>query len=125
MRNAKPPMFRPAFAPSSEERLAAWRKVWASRHPRPGNAERGYGKDWKALRAKVLVEEPWCRTCLALGDRNPTEEVDHILSVRQRPDLRLVRSNLQGLCGDCHKLKTNREDGGFGRPARGAGRGRP
>jgi 5-methylcytosine-specific restriction protein A len=42
--------------------------------------------------------------------------VDHIQSIKDRPDLRLEATNLQSLCWPCHNAKTNRSDGGFGLP---------
>ena len=44
--------------------------------------------------------------------------VDHIQSIRDRPDLRLDPANLQALCWPCRNAKTNRQDGGFGLPRR-------
>lgn len=32
--------------------------------------------------------------------------VDHIIPIRQRPDLRLAWRNLQSLCDPCHRVKT-------------------
>jgi 5-methylcytosine-specific restriction endonuclease McrA len=43
--------------------------------------------------------------CDAEGRLTLTEMVDHIVPISVRPDLRLVRSNLQGLCGRCHAVK--------------------
>jgi hypothetical protein len=70
----------------------------------------GLRAQFEALRAQVLVEEPTCRVCGA-----PTTDVDHVVAVAVRPDLVVVRSNLQGLCHAHHSAKTTREDGGFGR----------
>lgn len=77
--------------------------------PRPSAAKRGYDRDWQRLRVRVLREEPRC-ACGA-----PATEVDHQISIRLRPDLRLVRSNLRGKCKRCHSRKTCLKDGGFGR----------
>lgn len=63
---------------------------------------------WKALRQQVLEESPYC------GCGEPATEVDHIISVRKRPDLRLERANLQSMCGRCHKRKTYYADGALG-----------
>lgn len=120
-RNKKPPIFRPAFQPTKEEataaRVAAWHKRLEQQErttatPSRGTAaDRGYDKDWWRLRATIMREKPPCR-CGA-----PAEVLDHIIPIRQRPDLRLVRTNLQPLCRQCHATKTNRHDGGFGRPS--------
>ena len=44
--------------------------------------------------------------------------VDHIIAVRQRPEIRLDSDSLQSLCWPCHNRKTNRCDGRFGLPRR-------
>jgi len=71
-------------------------------------AERGYGADWRRLRAVKLRTDPICeiRThCHGLV----ASEVDHIRPVRERPDLRLEWSNLQSTCHGCHVAKTKQE----------------
>ena len=40
----------------------------------------------------------------------PATEVDHIIPIEQRPDLRLVMENLQSACHRCHSAKTVREN---------------
>jgi 5-methylcytosine-specific restriction endonuclease McrA len=47
------------------------------------------------------------------GKRDPTEVIDHIVPVRERPDLMWERTNLQGLCKACHDHKTALEDSAF------------
>ena len=66
-------------------------------------ADRGYGSEWRALRARVLREEPFCRC----GCGDPSEEVDHIIPKSQggTDD----RSNLQGLSKSHHSAKTMRQ----------------
>jgi len=67
---------------------------------------RGYDGTWDRLRLIVLAEEPICGECQAEGFIVPSTEVDHIIPIAQRPELRLVRSNLQGLCKPHHSTKT-------------------
>ena len=67
---------------------------------------RGYDRAWQKLRSLVLAEEPLCRFCQQKGILTPAREVDHILTIRERPDLRLVRSNLRALCTPCHSGRT-------------------
>jgi 5-methylcytosine-specific restriction protein A len=67
---------------------------------------RGYDGTWDRLRPVVLAEEPICGECQAEGFIVPSTEVDHIIPIAQRPELRLVRSNLQGLCKAHHSRKT-------------------
>lgn len=66
---------------------------------------------WKALRARVLEEEPVCRAC----HRALATHCDHIRPHRGDPLLFWDRANLQGLCRSCHSSKTNVRDGGWGR----------
>ncbi len=47
------------------------------------------------------------RKCL-----NPATVADHIIPLRQRPDLRLKPENGQGLCHWHHNVKTTAEIGG-------------
>ena len=67
---------------------------------------------WKALRKRVLQEQPICAACLM----HRASHVDHIKAHRGDPALFWDRSNLQGLCRSCHSSKTNKKDGGWGRP---------
>jgi len=64
---------------------------------------------WRRLAAVVKAEEPCCRECEKAGRAEPTRLIDHIKPRSQRPDLELVRENLQGLCIGCHNVKTAKE----------------
>ena len=56
-----------------------------------------------ALRAIVLAEEPLCQPGLRAGRVEASTAVDHIVPLSEggTDD----RSNLQGICEDCHKIK--------------------
>ena len=79
---------------------------------RPNSAARGYGSDWRALRAKqprtpcVDCRRPWHRSF----------NLDHVKPRSQggTDD----PANLEWRCPGCHSRKTDRFDGGFGRPIR-------
>lgn len=71
---------------------------------RAGARERGYDRAWEALAAKHRRAHPRCVECGA-----PAQAVDHVLPVRERPDLRLDPSNLQSLCRSHHQVKTAAE----------------
>ncbi len=73
---------------------------------RPNAAARGYDAEWQALRAAYLKDHPRC--CIA-SCSEPATEVDHILSVRERPDLRLARHNLRPFCKHHHSQRTGRD----------------
>ena len=68
--------------------------------------KRTRGRRWMALRHVVMVEEPVCSIC----KRRPSVQVDHIVPVSKggKDD----RQNLQGVCLECHELKT-RDDLGI------------
>jgi 5-methylcytosine-specific restriction protein A len=73
---------------------------------------RGYDRTWQRLRRMKLAADPFCeiRThCKGLIPDNVATEVDHIIPIAERPDLRLVWSNLQSSCTPCHSAKTMRE----------------
>jgi 5-methylcytosine-specific restriction endonuclease McrA len=74
---------------------------------------------WQRRRAQVVKEEPMCQRC----GLERTEIVDHIvpaqIAVQQarasgkypldKNAGYFLRSNLQGLCGACHRTKTNED----------------
>lgn len=109
----------PPLPPAAAERERK-RHLDASR----GSArQRGYDRDWEALRDAVVIERgcrcALCGTIVVLRKREatpaaPVAHVDHIESIADRPDLRLDRSNLRVLCEPCHNARTAK-DQGFGR----------
>lgn len=69
---------------------------------RGSSTARGYGYAWQQRRKKYIEQHPFCVRC-----RKPTEQVDHrIPRSRGGSD---DESNLQALCGYCHKQKTAME----------------
>lgn len=68
----------------------------------------GYGPAWRRLRARVLLEEPYCRGYLAECS-SLTVEADHIVPLSQGGHS--VRENTQGLCLSCHHRKTADQGG--------------
>lgn len=70
---------------------------------------------WRALRARVIREQPFCAT---RGCGKRTRVVDHARPHRGDLQLFFDRSNLVGYCKPCHDRKTARFDGGFGNPRR-------
>jgi len=55
------------------------------------------------MRHVVLIEEPVCRIC----GRKPSTQVDHIVPLcKGGTD---IRSNLQGICDQCHEEKTAKD----------------
>ena len=79
-----------------------WRTSKGSRQAR------GYGAQWDRLRARVLARDKrLCLSCKELGIATPATEVDHIIPKSQGGTDSIT--NLQSICKDCHKVKTQRE----------------
>lgn len=72
-------------------------------------ASRGYGSDWRKVRALFLDANPLCIECEKEGRVEAATQVDHVISIRQRPDLRLDESNLRALCASHHSARTSKE----------------
>lgn len=80
-----------------------------------GNAaSRGYDPDWQRLRALYLAEHPVCECeeCQSgLRRLLAAQVVDHRISINERPDLRLVWTNLRAMAKVCHDRHTARTQG--------------
>jgi len=79
-----------------------------ARRGSPG--ERGYDRAWQQLRKLKLSADPWCEIKTHCANLSLTQqlatEVDHIQTVRDFPELRLVWSNLRSACKRCHSART-------------------
>lgn len=62
--------------------------------------DRGYDHHWRKLRKQVLAEQPVCQACHV----RVSTECDHIVPKSQGGTNE--RTNLQGLCRECHQSKT-------------------
>lgn len=62
---------------------------------------------WRRLRRLVLDEEPYCKLSL-IGCTLVSTTADHIITVKERPDLALIRSNVQGACQGCNYRRNKR-----------------
>lgn len=81
-------------------------------------AERGYAAGWPRVRAQVLARDGYeCKIQTHCGKGvgrqfgDPATEVDHVKPISERPDLRLVLSNLQSACKSCNAAKGGRYAG--------------
>ena len=81
------------------------RKAWSQRSSAAHARIRG--RKGVTLREQVRREEPLCRACLAEGRVSATSEVDHISPLAEGGTN--DRINLQGLCADHHKVKSEAE----------------
>lgn len=75
---------------------------------RAGATPRLIGRPWRRLRDECLKRANWlCVACDAAGRTRPADEVDHIKPLEDGGNNH--QSNLQALCRECHREKTNRE----------------
>lgn len=99
---------RPRVQPAQPVR-SGWRKQASA-------DERGYGWQWKQVRARVMARDcGLCQPCSRAGFVRLAGEVDHIVGKdRWRIERGSVQgcddeSNLQAICSPCHKAKTGAE----------------
>lgn len=97
-------MVMPSKPPSLKPRVK--RSAWASSQ-RGSRQARGYGRAHEQMRERVLSEEPLCRRCDAHGRIAVTAIADHVIPKAEGGSDE--RSNYQGLCGACHREKTQAE----------------
>lgn len=88
-----------------------WSKIQPSIVKREKSAKLKFYEswEWKQLRYETLKK--YGRKCLCCGasSKEAVIVVDHIIPVTKRWDLRLDPDNLQVLCDDCNRGKTNRD----------------
>lgn len=63
-----------------------------------------YDKQWEKTRNYFIQRNPTCAECERRGFLEPATQIDHIIPVEVRPDLRLDQSNLQPLCAKHHNV---------------------
>lgn len=71
--------------------------------------QRGYDAAWERVRAEFVKAHP---VCCVPGCGCPTEDVDHIVSVKEAPHRRLDPANLRPFCHSHHSKRTRRDQGG-------------
>ena len=64
-----------------------------------------WSPQWRAIRSRVLAEEPLCRYCTMRGWVTPATEVDHADNRTENNS----RDNLIPACKSCHSEKTAAE----------------
>jgi 5-methylcytosine-specific restriction enzyme A len=104
----RPGLHRPNFG--KPRHIAEHERRAAIDAQRPTSAERGYDAAWRRCRKLFLAKHPACVSCAM-----PATDVDHVISIRDRPDLRLSWSNLRPYCHRHHSRRTATEQG-FARP---------
>ncbi len=112
-----------ARLPALKSRLACVAPIVATPSPtarsgfvREGNqssTQRGYGADWRKVRAAVLAVHPLCAECDRKGRVTVATDVHHKERFRGTDDpRRLDPSNLEPLCRPCHMAHTGRDGAG-------------
>jgi 5-methylcytosine-specific restriction enzyme A len=67
---------------------------------------------WKKLRAWKLQASPLCEACKDDGRLTPAQVVHHKIERAERPDMAMLRTNLESLCKSCHsRLHASRKTG--------------
>lgn len=70
---------------------------------------------WRRVREQALMRDHGlCQDCLECKRITPATEVDHIVPIKVRWDLRLHLDNLQALCHRCHMRKTAEDKKRYG-----------
>lgn len=75
---------------------------------RDSAARRGYDRQWRKTRERVLSRQPLCVDCEAAGRVTPATEVHHAVKLRIAPERKHDRANLVPLCSECHAKRTAR-----------------
>lgn len=67
-------------------------------------------KKYKEMREDFLSTNPLCAECLKHDLHVGATDLDHIEPVIDNPDRMFDPTNFQGLCKECHKIKTTAEN---------------
>jgi 5-methylcytosine-specific restriction protein A len=79
-----------------------------NRANRTSSSQRGYGAQWRRTRNRILArDEGLCQPCLRAQTLTVGSDVDHVIPKEEGGSD--DDSNLQTICGVCHKAKTQRE----------------
>jgi hypothetical protein len=66
----------------------------------------GYGRDHRDASEQYRADHPLCERCVMLYgamDAQPSRDMHHIQSIKDAPQLRMIRSNWLALCRPCHE----------------------
>jgi 5-methylcytosine-specific restriction protein A len=83
------------------------RKPW---NHRLSSKDRGYGREYRKVRAQLMQQEPLCRICKDKGRTTLANVADHIVPLAKGGAAHDI-NNLQPLCNDCHRDKSNADKG--------------
>lgn len=65
-------------------------------------ARNGSSRAWRTLREQVIKDEPLCQLQIPGVCTRVSTTADHILTVKDYPELELERSNVRGACRPCN-----------------------
>lgn len=60
---------------------------------------------WRRLRDRVVQEEPTCWLRLPGICTGYSQTADHVLTVKEHPELAMERANLRGACHACNRSR--------------------
>src|SRR5688500_15054997 len=90
-----------------EHKRQRWQRI---DRERGSGFARGYDRAWQRLRELKLKADPFGEIQTHCKDlplhRRIATEVDHIIPIAERPELRLVWTNLRSSCHSCHSAKS-------------------
>ena len=107
----------PSRAPTHSEQQGRRPYDSASQQQGKWQAARAVYKSprWQRLREQVIREQPFCADPYGWHQDDHrlvlSTQVDHKVPLRVSLWLAYTRSNLQGLCGHCHRVKTQEDLG--------------
>ena len=70
---------------------------------RGNSGERGYDAAWRRVRIMKLARSPMCQCDECKENRLPAVLVHHIMTISERPDLRLDPDNMLSMANECHE----------------------
>lgn len=74
-------------------------------------------REWRErLRPAILEQQPLCVFCEKLGRLKAATQIDHIIRPRGDPVLQRDAANMQPLCNEHHRIKSNWERTGGDQP---------
>ena len=90
------------------DKHANHRYGWHKRQQGKTTTERGYGQTWRKLRQQVMERDGYLyQVCKRQGKLTEAQAVDHVINKAQGGTDELT--NLQAICHQCHKIKTQSE----------------
>lgn len=86
-------------------------KIFADKAARHGANRHIYDSArWKRISRKKKTMTPFCELCDPDGSKGIIAKIaDHIIEIKDNPQLAFSISNIQSLCFDCHAIKTAEE----------------